>query len=68
MCRICGRYICRPACPMYIGESAEWGKPISSCALCGGSICEYEDIRYSYGKPYCTNCFKLIKEKEKYGD
>ena len=56
MCRICGKYICLSSCPGYEGESAEYGKRIGYCSVCGVTICEYEPVEYSYGKPYCIEC------------
>ena len=58
MCRICGKYKCPPSCPEYEGESAERGKRVGVCHICGVGLCEYDDIVYSYGKPYCMACYK----------
>ncbi|MBE6531877.1 MAG: hypothetical protein E7679_07340 [Ruminococcaceae bacterium] len=67
MCRICGKYICPPSCPSYDGESAEMGKMIGRCSECGVRLCEYDDIVYSYGKPYCVDCYNIkIRYDERY--
>ena len=58
MCRICGKYICPTSCPSYDGESAELGKRIAFCSLCGGSLREYDYVRFYYGKPYCAECIE----------
>ena len=62
MCRICGKFICPPPCPSYDGESAERGKKIAVCTACECSICEYDEIRFKYGFPYCLDCFNEIRE------
>ena len=65
MCRICGKYICPASCPEYEGRSAERGVMIGLCGGCGGRICEYDFFVYSYGKPYCLDCYiELIAEKK----
>ena len=61
MCRICGKYICPPVCPSYDGESAERGRRIGFCARCGRTLCEYDYIGYSDGKPYCLGCYRQVK-------
>ncbi len=61
MCRICGKYICPPACPSYDGESAERGRRIGFCASCNRTLCEYDYIGYSNGKPYCLDCYRQVK-------
>lgn len=63
MCGICGKFICPSSCPSFDGESAEYGKRIGYCAGCGISLCEYEDIEYSYGKPYCSECATKYTEE-----
>ena len=57
MCRICGKYICPSACPSYGGKSAERGRMVCECSACGVFLCEYDDIKYSYRKPYCDDCY-----------
>ena len=32
--------------------------------MCGSVICEYDDVTYSYGKPYCIDCFRKKEEGE----
>ena len=60
MCRICNKFICPPPCPNYSGESAERGKRIAICHACGRSICEYDDINFDYGFPYCLDCYEEL--------
>ena len=67
MCRICGKYICPPACPSYDGESAERGRAKGRCYVCGAMVCEYDEIVYSSGKPYCFACYREV-ERSKRGD
>lgn len=65
MCQICGKYLCPPACPSYRGRSAERGDKICECSVCGAFLCEYDIVKYSYGKPYCRDCYiELIAEKK----
>ncbi|MBQ8140137.1 MAG: hypothetical protein IJ038_00385 [Clostridia bacterium] len=64
MCGVCGKYICPPPCPFHNGESAERGRKRGECYACGESLCEYDEIRFSYGKPYCVDCFEKLSEKE----
>ena len=59
MCKICRKYKCPPSCPSYDGESAERGKRVGECALCGTTLCEYDYIEYTYGKPYCYECIDM---------
>ena len=72
MCKMCRRYKCPPTCPAFVGESAELGKRMLKCALCGGAI--YENDRYTvyYGKPYCERCVEVGKTdkrcEERLGD
>lgn len=61
MCEICHKYKCSSGCPSYEGESAELGRRVCFCEGCGVTLYEYEEICYSYGKPYCIDC--LLKEK-----
>ena len=63
MCRICGKYICPPPCPSYCGESAEMGKMIGRCAGCGERLCEYDYLRYAYGKLLCHRCYKIMTDE-----
>ena len=63
MCRICGKYICPPPCPSYMGESAERGKMIGRCNRCGDRLCEYDYLRYAYEKLYCHKCYKIMSKK-----
>ena len=63
MCQICRKYKCPPSCPSYDGESAERGVRVAFCAACGSSLCEYDYIEYSYGKPYCCDCIKMNTDK-----
>ena len=65
MCQICGKYICPSTCPSYSGRSAERGRKIGECSLCGAFLCEYDTSKYSYGKPYCHKCYvKITMEKK----
>ena len=64
MCKICRKYKCPPSCPSYDGESPERGVRIGFCALCGEPLCEYDNIEYSYGKPYCVDCVDMIFEED----
>ena len=63
MCRICGKYICPPPCPSYKGESAERGKKIGICTVCGNDLHEYDYLRYAYGKLLCYDCYKTTRER-----
>ena len=63
MCRICGKYKCPPSCPSYEGDSAERGKKVGNCGLCGDSLCEDDYINYSYGKPYCIDCIEILRSE-----
>ena len=62
MCRICGKYICPPQCPSYSGESAERGRMIGRCYVCGESLCEYDYLRYAYRKLLCYDCYKGMSD------
>ena len=64
MCLICGKYKCPPTCPEYEGESAERGRAVGLCSVCGSVICEYDDMEFSYGKPYCIDCYNKESEGE----
>ena len=63
MCKICRKYKCPPRCPSYDGESAERGKRVGYCTLCGTTLCEYDYFEYSYGKPYCYECINMNTDK-----
>lgn len=63
MCRICGKYVCPAGCPSYEGRSAELGEMIGECGRCGVRLCEYDFIVYSYGKPYCYDCYRYVKKR-----
>ena len=65
MCRICGKYICPPACPSYEGESAERGRRTGWCRGCGEALFEYDEVRYSGGKPYCFACYIEVERYER---
>jgi len=56
MCRFCGKYLCPAGCPNYEGRSAERGRVICRCALCGSLLREDDIVEFSYGKPYCFKC------------
>lgn len=56
MCEICRKYLCPPACPSYVGRSAERGKTVFRCADCGKLLHEYDDYIIDYGNPYCLAC------------
>ena len=59
MCKTCGRYICPPNCPEYLGKNIERGKIYGSCAECGEIIyCDDDYIRKSE-LIYCKVCSKI---------
>ena len=69
MCSFCAKYICPPACPRYSGENAEKGKLLAVCHGCGRSLREYDNIDFSYGKPYCFECFyNLLNSKNNFSE
>lgn len=55
MCRICRRYRCPPNCPSYEGRSAEYGRRVGVCRVCGGEV--YEEDRSVLGvSSLCLEC------------
>ena len=65
MCQICRKYKCTSACPEYVGNSAEWGAKICECRVCGLPLRKFEDVKYSYGNPYCNACYmKMIRGRK----
>lgn len=67
MCLICGSFICPPPCPGYTGESPERGRRVAFCNACGGGICEYDTLKFQYGKPYCLDCYIELEESVEQG-
>ena len=63
MCEICRGYFCYPSCPSFAGESAELGRRLFLCCLCGCVIYETDDYAMDKGKWYCTECAEVIKEE-----
>ncbi len=62
VCEICRHYFCVPACPSFIGRSAELGRYLFRCAGCGVKIYEHDAYVINYGKPYCLECMHLDKD------
>ena len=58
MCSECHRFICQEGCPGYRGHSAERGRALCSCHLCGAPIAR-GDRFYSVGaRPICCECLE----------
>lgn len=65
MCKICGQYFCYPSCPSFEGDSAEFGKRLFRCAVCGENIYETDDYTINKGRAYCATCGALRAERNK---
>ena len=56
MCKMCKRYRCPPNCPSYEGRSAEYGKAVASCRMCGAILYEGDNI-FTFGTlALCRRC------------
>lgn len=66
MCEICRKYRCPPNCPSYEGRSAEYGRRVGVCRLCGRSLYVGDAIRESGKGVACDKCAakRLIKVRE----
>lgn len=62
MCEICGQYFCYPSCPFFDGTSAELGRRLFSCAMCGKNIYEVDDYTIYKGRTFCSVCVKKMEE------
>ena len=46
----------------YMRERARRG---GKCTECGELLCEYDEVRYSGGKPYCFACYIEVERYER---
>ena len=56
MCDFCGGYVCPPNCPNYNGYSAEHGRPLGYCRICGDVIYADSDFYRVKKSFYCRDC------------
>ena len=58
MCDVCGGYVCPPNCPNNNGYSAERGRAIGYCCICGEVIYICSDFYRVRGCFYCSDCYE----------
>ena len=63
MCEICRKYRCPPNCPSYEGRSAEFGRRIAVCRVCGRSLYVGDVMREHDGRRVCEECAERIEIK-----
>lgn len=55
MCKLCGRYYCKPSCPSFMGKYIKSGRFCGVCASCDEPI--YSEDKYFYGSELlCDFC------------
>ena len=67
MCEICKRFICPPACPSYDGRSAEKGKRIAVCRVCGAELYADSDFFVKGATFLCKICHRTASGTLKIG-
>ena len=60
MCEICGKYVCPPACPSYMGKSCNSGGLWAVCTRCSREIYRRDVLFRKSEMIFCRECYETL--------
>ena len=64
ICKICGQFVCPPACPEFDGYVAGLGSAKSECETCGVRNYDGDGHFIKNGKAICIDCAEELISQE----
>ena len=64
ICKICGQFVCPPACPEFDGYVTGLGNATSECEICGVRNYEGDGHFMKNGKAICSECTEELISPE----